>query len=228
MQYAARNTRDVSEPPTTSQASAEAAAEAVGEGSKSGDGGHAARGQVINLATGSNESVAAAQAASGLIASIASLSAGEDGASSSAVSEESNPSSSFVVGTLPSASASAVVDSPEKLPTSDASMSDGASRSNSGHSNGHGTGSSQTPGASNGRDNAPGVSNTPITRADGDAAKAQGEEPAGNSEEQNGGQGTGGDEGVAKGFEGMSPGSLIAAFRRAQEERVALYRKFNG
>lgn len=34
-------------------------------------------------------------------------------------------------------------------------------------------------------------------------------------------------EGVAEGLEGMSAGSLVATFRRAQEERVALYRKFN-
>lgn len=33
---------------------------------------------------------------------------------------------------------------------------------------------------------------------------------------------------VLKGMEGMSAGALVASFRRAQEERVALYRKFNG
>lgn len=31
-----------------------------------------------------------------------------------------------------------------------------------------------------------------------------------------------------EGLEGMSAGALVASFRRAQEERVALYRKFNG
>lgn len=29
-------------------------------------------------------------------------------------------------------------------------------------------------------------------------------------------------------LEGMSPGALVASFRRAQEERVALYKRFNG
>lgn len=34
--------------------------------------------------------------------------------------------------------------------------------------------------------------------------------------------------GVEKGLEGMSARGLVASFRRAQEERVGLYRKFNG
>lgn len=37
-----------------------------------------------------------------------------------------------------------------------------------------------------------------------------------------------GHEDVLKGMEGMSAGALVASFRRAQEERVTLYRKFNG
>lgn len=37
-----------------------------------------------------------------------------------------------------------------------------------------------------------------------------------------------GNEEVLKGMEGMSAGALVASFRRAQEERVALYRRFNG
>lgn len=34
--------------------------------------------------------------------------------------------------------------------------------------------------------------------------------------------------GVDEGLEGMSATGLVASFRRAQEERVGLYRKFNG
>lgn len=34
--------------------------------------------------------------------------------------------------------------------------------------------------------------------------------------------------GVVEGLRGMSTGDLVTSFRRAQEERVALYKKFNG
>lgn len=53
---------------------------------------------------------------------------------------------------------------------------------------------------------------------------------AATTEGRGGGSGGGeeGEDGVLKGMEGMSAAALVASFRRAQEERVALYRKFNG
>ncbi|CAM9891355.1 unnamed protein product [Ectocarpus sp. 6 AP-2014] len=166
-------------------------AEAAGTGGENAGG----RGQVINLATGSNETRAAAEAASGLMAAMA-----------------TGPPSSATAGAgcCPSKTAAGPCgDAPEKptaSPTSAAPYADsdgGAGYScNAGGEAGLGAHRGGCGGEAGARD--PGL-NLPTAAA-------------GQEEEGDG----------LQGLQGMSAGALVASFRRAQEERVALYRKFNG
>lgn len=124
-------------------------------------------GQVLNLATGTNETEVAAQAASSLMSTLAPV--------------------------APSATSQ-----------------------NAPYSSGQGDGTKPGGGA---------------TRVSTTTAAAVGEAGAGDGCAERGkGAAVGGveGEGVGRRLEGMSDASLVVSFRRAQEERVALYRKFNG
>ncbi|CAM9251255.1 unnamed protein product [Ectocarpus fasciculatus] len=163
-------------------------AEAAGTGGDHAGGG----GQVINLATGSNETRAAAEAASGLMAA---MSTGPLSAAAGA-------------GCCPSKTAAgAGGDAPDKPgapPTSAAPYSGGAGHSC--NADGEAGPGAQSGGGGEAGARDPGLK--PSASAAGQDEKEEGD--------------------VLKGLEGMSAGALVASFRRAQEERVALYRKFNG
>ncbi|CAM9298432.1 unnamed protein product [Ectocarpus sp. 12 AP-2014] len=174
-------------PTPPSQAGAAAAAGTGGENA----GG---RGQVINLATGSNETRAAVEAASGLMAAMAT----------------GSPSAAADSGCCPSKTAAGpcgdALEKPAAPPTSAAPYAD--SDGGAGHSCGAGgeAGAGAQRGGGGGEAGArdPGL-NLPTATA--------------GQEEERGG---------LQGLQGMPTGALVASFRRAQEERVALYRKFNG
>ncbi|CAN0154615.1 unnamed protein product [Scytosiphon promiscuus] len=178
--------------PTPSQAAAEAAAKATAAG-----GGGSGGGQVINLTTGSNETRAAAEAASGLMATM--------GAVLPPLSNVAAPSNGGADARAPP---------PTSAPYSESE--DSGRQSSNGVCNAT---SSPLPLGDETRDPTAGAENGGGDEADargpGQAAPAPAAAAAAAAVEEGK---------VLKGMEGMSAGALVASFRRALEERVALYK----
>ncbi|CAM9869476.1 unnamed protein product [Pylaiella littoralis] len=181
--------------PTPSQAAAEIAATAVGSGSGSGGG------QVINLTTGSNETCAAAEAASSLMATAVASPDGHGAAPSS--------------NAAPYAESNGCGGCGGKGTTGNAS---GDEESN------HDSGCADADAMHDTEGQEDGTTKTTAAAAHGCTATTGASAGTATAE---GGEGGGEVGGVLKGMEGMSAAALVASFRRAQEERVALYRKFN-
>eukprot|EP00752_Nemacystus_decipiens_P011751 g10428.t1 len=172
--------------PTPSQAAAEEAATAAGGG-----------GQVINLATGSNETIAATEAATSLMSTMA-----LDGSAA-----------------RPSAAAPCA-ESPERGDGNGGGSGDAHTSSADGQ---RGNRDTQAGGAEDGTGAASGSGGGGCCASAGDGAQELAPAKSASAAADAAGK-----DDVLKGLEGMSGGALVASFRRAQEERVALYRKFNG
>lgn len=179
---------------------------------------------MINLATGSNETQAAAQAVSSLISLVAPLPSSSD-PSSGAVPMNS-ASSEVLKNNAPHADRSGGSDgenaevrageSPK--PKNDPAVLSGVSNNAAAHN-------AEDAVREGGSGDMGFASNEGGGKAQGPVVTGGG---ATSSTSEKGGEGGEEGRGVGQGLEGMSTGNLVASFRRAQEERVALYKKFNG